>query len=451
MLQEHPAATEAPPAKQTAEEEGQQEKAALAGAKRAPEEKTELPPPAVAQEPQPPLVPAPAPATPRETTQRPRCTSSKGSQGEDSAGEEQDLDIAKSDGVLKPIQAVPGILAHTVGNILGGATLAAGWGLGKADAAASKVGLSKTSQVSDSAPFKMGFRAWLYANGIWPTVLCETGPYGNDFGPLPQDPQARARMLRSTALIVSNHVSYIDTLVLPAVLEVPKLLAMTEVASWPLFGQLCQEMDMIWVDRSDPNSRAAAKEAISEHVQSWSDGERPLLMWPEGLCSNGRGLKDFRSGAFAPGKAVRPVLILYTGEWDPANVNFREEPTGDCGNSQSNAVGYGDAEWAQQFLGHMIHSCTVLVCRPYHPSKEEVADPELFKTNVRELMHQRLEELQEHERRRRDGRRANPARGMLAGMDKLIGIAGRSIAQGAQGATDIAAGRPPAWLERIMA
>jgi len=67
--------------------------------------------------------------------------------------------------------------------------------------------------------------------------------------------------------------------------------------------------------------------------------------------------------------------------------------------SGSPAAKYGDAEWAQQFLGHIIHSCTVLVCKPYRPSKEEQEDPELYKANVRQLMLQRLQELQEQESR----------------------------------------------------
>merc|ERR1719377_327278 len=83
---------------------------------------------------------------------------------------------------------------------------------------------------------------------------------------------------------------------------------------------------MIWVDRADPSSRLAAKQAIVEHVEQWNNGDRPLLIWPEGECSNGRGLKDFKAGAFSPGVAVRPVIIKYTGDWDPANVNFREAP-----------------------------------------------------------------------------------------------------------------------------
>eukprot|EP00928_Gymnodinium_smaydae_P055572 TRINITY_DN39084_c0_g1_i1.p1 TRINITY_DN39084_c0_g1~~TRINITY_DN39084_c0_g1_i1.p1 ORF type:complete len:411 (+),score=79.16 TRINITY_DN39084_c0_g1_i1:34-1233(+) len=338
-------------------------------------------------------------------------------------------DVAKGEGVLRPLQAVPGILAHTVGNIVGGASLSAGWALGKADAKLR----GGVKQVSDSRAFKAGFRTWLYANGVWPTVLHEAGPYGNDFEPVPQDAEVRRRLFRSTPLIISNHVSYLDTVVLPLVLDVPKLMAMKEVSKWPFFSQLCQEMDMVWVDRSCPESRHAAKEAIQQHVEAWRDGERPLLMWPEGTTSNGQSLKEFKSGAFSSGKSVRPVVIKYTGEWDPANVNFREatleeQPKQESGEkSPVEKVDYGDAEWAQQFLGHLIHSCTVLVCKPYHPSAAEKADPELYKANVRTLMIERLKELTEFIERQ------NRTKEQTFGADKIaeIGVAaGKGLAKG---------------------
>jgi len=379
-----------------------------------------------------------------------------------------ELDVAKGDAVLRPIQTLPGLVAHTVGNIVGGATLGAGWALGKADVAVGRHGgLGGAKQVSDSGAFKLGFRAWLYANGIMPTVLVETGPYGNDIGPLPTDPDARRRLLRSTPLIISNHVSYLDTVVLPLVTEIPKLMAMSEVADWPLFGQLCQEMDMIWVDRSNSESRAAAKRAIVEHVEQWRDGERSLLMWPEGACSNGRGMKEFKNGAFEPGVAVRPVIIKYTGDWDPANVNFREATPSSPSSSASpssrsegasstrslgDAATYDDAEWAKQFFGHLIHSCTVLICRPYRPSDAERNDPELFKENVRELMRQRLEELHAREDRKRDEKEQSLAGGIernaktlfdnvSKGADKVFSDLSRGLTSAWRGARTAHAGR----------
>jgi len=324
------------------------------------------------------------------------------STGENTPGSQaNDLDTASANDVKNPLQAMPGLVFHAVGGLVGGAALASGWAAGKLTA--------KGDSITETTAFRVGFKSWLYANGIWPKVLCEAGPYGNDLLPLSEaikDHDARLSMLRSTPLIVSNHVSYLDTIILPLVLEAPKLMAMKEVADWPLFGQLCKEMEMIWVDRSDPQSRQAAKAAILDHAKAWQQGDKPLLVWPEGTTSNGKGLKEFKTGSFAPGQPVRPVILKYTGDWDPANVNFREvsgvEQSGDAASE-----GYGDKEWATQFLGHLIHTCTVLVCKPYKPTPEEMESPELFSQNVRALMLMKLEELDELVQREAERRKSN--------------------------------------------
>jgi len=362
------------------------------------------------------------------------------------------LDVAKSDAILKPIQVLPGAVAHTVGGIAGAATLTAGWALGKAHA---KLGKAKLATGSEA--FKLGFRAWLNCNGIWPTVLCECGPYGNDLGPLPQDPVMRRKMLRSTSIVVSNHVSYLDTVILPLVLEVPKLVAMAEVQEYPLFGQLCQDMDMVWVDRKSEDSRRTAKEAILRHTQEWQDGQRSLLIWPEGTTSNGQGIKEFKPGAFSPGVPVRPVIIKYTGDWDPANVSFRESedaPKESVEASPSSAEDYGDSEWAQQFLGHLVHSCTVLICKTYYPSAAEKADPELFKANVHKLMSERLLELSEREEKRKREREERRRGGSLDGADLVQGVeniltaAGRRLSETSEQVQPWL--QKQAWLQKIL-
>mmetsp|Transcript_42206 Transcript_42206/g.99043 ORF Transcript_42206/g.99043 Transcript_42206/m.99043 type:complete len:438 (-) Transcript_42206:260-1573(-) len=325
------------------------------------------------------------------------------------------LDTASGNALKSSLQVMPGFLFHTIGGLAGAAALGVGWAGGTVAANVSG------DSVADTTAFRSGFKFWLYSNGIWPKVLCESGPYGNDFGPLPKESDKRLRMLRSTPLIVSNHVSYLDTIILPLVLEAPKLVAMAEVAKWPLFGQLCKEMDMIWVDRSDPESRQAAKSAMLEHASSWTPGDRPLLVWPEGTTSNGKGLKDFKSGAFAPGQPIRPVIVKYTGEWDPANVNFREVSAASPTSGSAESEGYGDREWATQFFGHIIHTCTVLVCKPYIPSAEEAASPELYSKNVRSLMLSKLEELDELAKREADREKPAVLSEIAGGVDKLAG------------------------------
>merc|ERR1712110_1089287 len=125
-------------------------------------------------------------------------------------------------------------------------------------------------------------------------------------------------------------------------------------------------------------------DALNTHNAKWKEGDRPLLVFPEGTTSNGKGLLEFRKGAFVAGKPIRPVLIKYTGSWDPSNTNFiAEERRSTATSSQSRTayVPYSEQDWAIQFAGHLTHTCTVLVCQEYSPSKEEVKQPDIFAKN----------------------------------------------------------------------
>jgi len=162
----------------------------------------------------------------------------------------------------------------------------------------------------------------------------------------------KAKDLAQTPIIISNHTSYLDGFILASVLRCPRIVAMASSRKVPVAGQLMEELDTIFVDRSDSNSRQATLDAIAEHCCSWKPGARPLLIYPEGTTSNGEGVLEFKKGAFIAGAPVRPVVLVYTGQWDPASVTYRR--TGDGVEEIS------DQEWATQFLGHFVHSVKVV-------------------------------------------------------------------------------------------
>lgn len=41
------------------------------------------------------------------------------------------------------------------------------------------------------------------------------------------------------------------------------------------------------------------------------EGKRPLLLFPEGMTSNGTHILPFKSGAFLAGVPVKPVVLRY--------------------------------------------------------------------------------------------------------------------------------------------
>ncbi|MEW5300930.1 MAG: hypothetical protein WDW36_003821 [Sanguina aurantia] len=94
-----------------------------------------------------------------------------------------------------------------------------------------------------------------------------------------------------------------------------------------------------------------------------------VVMAPEAVCSSGRGLLQFRTGAFVLGRPVLPVLLKY-----------------------SNTV-FNPAWTLQNDLFHYLRLITqwsnaleITILPPYTPSPEELASPRLFADNVRLVM-----------------------------------------------------------------
>ncbi|CAE8589861.1 unnamed protein product, partial [Polarella glacialis] len=281
-----------------------------------------------------------------------------------------------AEGGVRRLQLMPVIAAKTVTNFVGATVAASGYVVGKAlTAMSNSIASGEPDSVADSTAFQLGFSTWLRLNGIWPSVTYDE--VAGDSAPWD---------MKQTPIIVSNHVCYLDGLVLAAVFGAPKIIAMKGTLNVPILGVFAAELGVIEVDRSNPCSRAATRKAIEEHVECWQPGRRPLLLFPEGTTSNGDSMLEFKKGAFAPGAPLRPVVMCYTGAWDPATTNFRLSSNGDLAPT-------GDGEWCEQFLGHAMHSMQIRVLPPYVPSEAERSNSELFAANVRQTMGRAQEQL----------------------------------------------------------
>merc|ERR1719498_1356800 len=98
--------------------------------------------------------------------------------------------------------------------------------------------------------------------------------------------------------------------------------------------------------------------------------------------TNGQALAPFKKGAFVSGVPVRPVVLVYTGHFDPANATFKETEDG--------LKKISDAEWCAKFLGTFVHSLHVRVLPPYCPSGAEASDPVLYTSNFEKFMAEAL-------------------------------------------------------------
>lgn len=119
----------------------------------------------------------------------------------------------------------------------------------------------------------------------------------------------RGNVPRSPALIVANHVSYIDPLaILPVCPAAP--LAKAEVEGWPLIGSIADALGVIWVNRGDQGARVR----VLRRVHALLEAGVSVLNFPEGTTRRDR-VDPFFRGTFGiaqrVGVSVVPVAISY--------------------------------------------------------------------------------------------------------------------------------------------
>jgi 1-acyl-sn-glycerol-3-phosphate acyltransferase len=114
-------------------------------------------------------------------------------------------------------------------------------------------------------------------------------------------------------LFAANHVSYLDITVLGSLLAA-SFIAKTEVAGWPLFGQLAKLQRSVFVDRR-VRSTAEQRDSIAGRLAA----KDALILFPEGTSGNGNRVLPFKSALFSVADhaatgpvTVQPVSIAYT-------------------------------------------------------------------------------------------------------------------------------------------
>jgi lyso-ornithine lipid O-acyltransferase len=122
--------------------------------------------------------------------------------------------------------------------------------------------------------------------------------------------QVSGKLPRGPAVLVANHLSYMD---------VPLLLALTpcvpiakrEIARWPIIGGIARSFEVLFVDRGDPWSGARA---LRRAVRLLERGVS-VLGFPEGTTTDGQILLQFRRGLFGAarlaGVPVVPIALRY--------------------------------------------------------------------------------------------------------------------------------------------
>lgn len=115
-------------------------------------------------------------------------------------------------------------------------------------------------------------------------------------------------------LLVSNHVSYVDILLLASRLRAT-FVAKADILSWPVFGPMVASGGTIFVDRV----RHRDLLRVSQAIQRTLDQGVGVLLFPEGTSTSGAEVAPFRSSLLEPAARL---------EWpvSTASIQYRTLP-----------------------------------------------------------------------------------------------------------------------------
>ncbi|WP_109478923.1 lysophospholipid acyltransferase family protein [Paraburkholderia sp. C35] len=112
------------------------------------------------------------------------------------------------------------------------------------------------------------------------------------------------------ALVVANHISWIDIYVLNAWRPTP-FVSKAEIRKWPVVGWLAEQLGTVFIQRE---KRSDAKRIMHELANRLNAGEL-MCVFPEGTTSDGLQLLPFHSNMFqaavSASRPVQPVCMMY--------------------------------------------------------------------------------------------------------------------------------------------
>ena len=139
----------------------------------------------------------------------------------------------------------------------------------------------------------------------------------------------------SSGLLVSNHLSYLDILVI-STLTPAIFVAKREVKSWPVMGLLAQLGGSVFIDRQ---RRTHVGEVNDEIETALNDGAL-VVIFPEGTSSDGQTILPFKSSLLEPATRLQHPLTVSCLQYALAD-----------GDASAEVCYWGDVV----FLPHMIN------------------------------------------------------------------------------------------------
>lgn len=121
------------------------------------------------------------------------------------------------------------------------------------------------------------------------------------------DLRVRGAVPREPGVLVSNHLGFIDPLIL-GTLKPCAPIAKAELGAWPVVGGAAERMGAMFVDRSDAMSGAS----VLWRARRYLEAGVTVLNFPEGTTTEGKTMAPFKRGLFGLARHLNvPILPVH--------------------------------------------------------------------------------------------------------------------------------------------
>jgi lyso-ornithine lipid O-acyltransferase len=156
---------------------------------------------------------------------------------------------------------------------------------------------------------------------------------------------------RGGYVIISNHVSYVDGIVLGSIFPIV-FVSKKEVRSWPVIGQWNMLCGTIFINRQEKEKVPSLVAEMTHKLKQ----EANILLFPEGTSTNGEQMLPFQTAPLAAPLRSRSIIVPVT----LAYRSIEEQPVTVA--NRDLIYWYGDMEFLNHFWRLMsLRSIEVLV------------------------------------------------------------------------------------------
>eukprot|EP01090_Pellita_catalonica_P003321 TRINITY_DN12994_c0_g1_i1.p1 TRINITY_DN12994_c0_g1~~TRINITY_DN12994_c0_g1_i1.p1 ORF type:complete len:303 (-),score=41.44 TRINITY_DN12994_c0_g1_i1:44-952(-) len=175
-------------------------------------------------------------------------------------------------------------------------------------------------------------------------------------------------------ICVANHIAWLEIMYLFA--RGYGFISKDFVGDIPFISNLANINGTLYIPskKNAKSSDDSFVDTMKKRIAAFKEQNMPpLMVFPEGTTTAGRGLIRFRTGAFVAGEPVQPILVRYPYSYF--------DPSWSVGSIK---------KYLCALMAQIYTRVDIEFCETYYPSAAEIKNPRLYADNVGKLMAKKL-------------------------------------------------------------